>query len=168
MGFQDRAQLDNIRKGSLLHDVGKIAIPDSILKKVKPLTAKEWEKIKLHPALGYGLIKEIKMVDEVGNIILYHHERYDGKGYPKRLKEDKIPVEARIFALADALDAITSHRPYRKERSFKTAKKEIQNNSESQFDPKVVEAFSSVELDSWEKIRYETTKLLPHMEKFMM
>jgi HD-GYP domain-containing protein (c-di-GMP phosphodiesterase class II) len=75
MGFQDRAQLDNIRKGSLLHDVGKIAIPDAILKKVKPLTAKEWEKIKLHPALGYGLIKEIKMVDEVGNIILYHHDR---------------------------------------------------------------------------------------------
>jgi putative nucleotidyltransferase with HDIG domain len=168
MGFKDRAQLDHIRKGSLLHDVGKIAIPDSILKKVKPLTAKEWEKIKLHPALGYGLIKEIKMVDEVGNIILYHHERYDGTGYPKRLKKDKIPVEARIFALADALDAITSHRPYRKERSFKTAKKEIQNNSGSQFDPEVVEAFSSVELDNWEKIRYETTKLMPHMQKLMM
>jgi HD-GYP domain-containing protein (c-di-GMP phosphodiesterase class II) len=117
--------------------------------------------------LGYGLIKEIKMVDEVGNIILYHHERYDGTGYPKRLKKDKIPVEARIFALADALDAITSHRPYRKERSFKTAKKEIQNNSGSQFDPAVVEAFSSVELDSWEKIRYETTKLLPHMQGFI-
>jgi putative nucleotidyltransferase with HDIG domain len=167
MGFKDSAQLDNIRKGSLLHDVGKIAIPDSILKKIKPLTAKEWEKIKLHPALGYGLIKEIKMVDEVGNIILYHHERYDGTGYPKRLKKDKIPVEARIFALADALDAITSHRPYRKERSFKTAKKEIQNNSGSQFDPEVVEAFCSVKLDSWEKIRYETTKLMPHMEGFV-
>ncbi|MGD9347280.1 MAG: HD domain-containing protein [Candidatus Aminicenantes bacterium] len=168
MGIQGPARLDNIRKGSLLHDVGKIAIPDSILKKIKPLTAKEWEKIKLHPALGYGLIKEIKMVDEVGNIILYHHERYDGKGYPKGLKKDKIPMEARIFALADALDAITSHRPYRKERSFKTAKKEIQNNSGSQFDPQVVEAFSSVELDSWEKIRYETTKLLPHMEQFVV
>jgi putative nucleotidyltransferase with HDIG domain len=167
MGFEDNTKLDNIRKGSLLHDVGKIAIPDSILKKIKPLTAKEWEKIKLHPALGYGLIKEIKMVDEVGNIILYHHEKYDGTGYPKRLKKDKIPIEARIFALADALDAITSHRPYRKERSFKTAKKEIQNNSGSQFDPKVVEAFCSVNLDSWEKIRYETTKLLPHMEGFL-
>ena len=167
MGFKDSAQLDNIRKGSLLHDVGKIAIPDSILKKIKPLTAKEWEKIKLHPALGYGLIKEIKMVDEVGNIILYHHERYDGTGYPKQLKKDNIPVEARIFALADALDAITSHRPYRKERSFKTAKKEIQNNSGSQFDPEVVEAFCSVNLNSWEKIRYETTKLMPHMQEFI-
>jgi putative nucleotidyltransferase with HDIG domain len=167
MGFQDSTQLDNIRKGSLLHDVGKIAIPDSILKKIKPLTAKEWEKIKLHPALGYGLIKEIKMVDEVGNIILYHHEKFDGTGYPKRLKKDKIPVEARIFALADALDAITSHRPYRKERSFKTAKKEIQNNSGSQFDPEVIEAFCSVDLESWEKIRYETTKLMPHMEGFI-
>ncbi len=167
MGFQDSIQLDNIRKGSLLHDVGKIAIPDAILKKIKPLTAKEWEKIKLHPALGYGLIKEIKMVDEVGNIILYHHERYDGKGYPKGLSKDKIPVEARMFALADALDAITSHRPYRRERSFKTAKKEIQAGSGSQFDPKVVEAFSSVDLDNWEKIRYETTKLMPYMEGFI-
>jgi len=168
IGFKDSAKLDNIRKGSLLHDVGKIAIPDSILKKVKPLTAKEWAKIKLHPALGYGLIKEIKMVDEVGNIILYHHERFDGNGYPKGLKKDKIPAEARIFALADALDAITSHRPYREERSFKTAKKEIQNNSGSQFDPDVVEAFCSVSLDNWEKIRYETTKLLPYMEKLLM
>jgi putative nucleotidyltransferase with HDIG domain len=167
MGFSDNAKLDNIRKGSLLHDVGKIAIPDSILKKIKPLTAKEWEKIKLHPALGYGLIKEIKMVDEVGNIILYHHERYDGEGYPKGLEGEKIPVEARIFALSDALDAITSHRPYRKERSFKTAKKEIENNSGGQLDPKVVEAFCSVDLESWEKIRYETTKLLPHMEQLI-
>jgi len=167
MNIEDSNTLDNMRKGSLLHDVGKIAIPDSILKKTKPLTNKEWGKIKLHPVLGYGLIKEIKMVDEVGNIILYHHERYDGEGYPKRLKKYKIPMEARIFALADALDAITSHRPYRKERSFKTAKNEIQANAGSQFDPKVVEAFCSVDMDIWEKIRYETTKLVPHVEDFI-
>ena len=103
----------------------------------------------------------------MGNIILYHHERYDGEGYPKRLKKDKIPMEARIFALADALDAITSHRPYRKERSFKTAREEIQANAASQFDPKVVEAFSSVDTEIWEKIRYETTKLVPHVEHFI-
>lgn len=167
MGIEDNGKLNNMRKGSLLHDVGKIAIPDSILKKTKPLTSKEWEKIKLHPVLGFGLIKEIKLVDEVGNIILYHHERYDGKGYPKRLGKNKIPMEARIFALADALDAITSHRPYRKERSFKTARDEIQANAASQFDPKVVEAFSSVDTEIWEKIRYETTKLVPHVENFM-
>jgi len=166
IGIEDNGKLDNMRKGSLLHDVGKIAIPDSILKKTKPLTSKEWDKIKLHPVLGYGLIKEIKLVDEVGNIILYHHERFDGHGYPKRLKKFKIPMEARIFALADALDAITSHRPYRKERSFKTAQNEIQANAGSQFDPKVVEAFSSVDTDIWEKIRYETTKLVPQIENF--
>ena len=137
------------------------------MKKAKPLTNKEWDKIRLHPVLGYGLIKEIKLVDEVGNIILYHHERFDGHGYPDRLKNEKIPIEARIFALADALDAITSHRPYRKERSFKTAQNEIQANAGSQFDPRVVEAFSSVDTDIWEKIRYETTKLVPHIENFL-
>ena len=159
--IKDKNTLDNIRKGALLHDVGKIAIPDSILKKPDPLTQEEWEKIRLHPTLGYGLIKEIKMLEEVGNIILYHHEKYDGSGYPKGLKKDQIPVEARIFALADALDAITSYRPYRRERDFKTAKKEIQSHAGKQFDPHVVEAFSSTSLEDWEKIRYETTQFLP-------
>lgn len=159
--IKDKSTLDNIRKGALLHDVGKIAIPDSILQKPRPLTAEEWKKIRLHPTLGYGLIKEIKLLDQVGNIILYHHERYDGMGYPKGLKKEKIPVEARIFALADALDAITSYRPYRKERDFKTAKKEIQAHSGTQFDPRVVDAFCSLSLDTWEKIRYETTQFLP-------
>ena len=159
--IKDKNTLDNIRKGALLHDVGKIAIPDSILKKPQALTPDEWKKIKLHPTLGYGLIKEIKLLEEVGNIILYHHEKFDGTGYPKGLKKDEIPVEARIFALADALDAITSYRPYRKERDFKTARKEIQSNSGKQFDPDVVEAFCSLSLDNWEKIRYETTQFLP-------
>jgi putative nucleotidyltransferase with HDIG domain len=166
IGIKDMAALDNIRKGALLHDIGKIAIPDAILKKPTRLSAAEWEKIKLHPILGYGLIKEIKMVKEVGNVILYHHERYDGTGYPKGLKKETIPLEARMFALADALDAITSHRPYRKERDFKTAKKEIQDNRRSQFDPGVVDAFCSVGLEDWEKIRYETTKIMPAMETF--
>ncbi len=161
LDIKDKPTLDNIRKGALLHDVGKIAIPDVILKKPHPLTPEEWKKIKLHPALGYGLIKEIKLLKEVGNIILYHHERFDGTGYPKGLKKDEIPLEARIFALADALDAITSYRPYRKERNFKAAKKEIQINTGKQFDPKVVDAFCSLNLDTWEKIRFETTQFLP-------
>jgi putative nucleotidyltransferase with HDIG domain len=165
LGIRDKNRLDNIRKGALLHDVGKIAIPDSILKKPSSLTAQEWEKIRLHPSLGFGLIKEIKFLKEAGNIILYHHERYDGNGYPRGLKKEKIPMEARIFALADALDAITSYRPYRKERDFRTAKEEIQANSGTQFDPDVVEAFNSLSLDDWEKIRFETTKLLPAFEE---
>ncbi len=161
LDINGKETLDNIRKGALLHDVGKIAIPDAILKKPTPLTQDEWEKIKLHPTLGYGLIREIKLVEEVGNIILYHHEKYDGSGYPKGLKNDEIPLEARIFALADALDAITSFRPYRRERDFKTAKKEIQANSGKQFDSRVVDAFCSISLDTWEKIRFETTQLVP-------
>jgi len=167
MGEKDRTSLENVRKGALLHDVGKIAIPDSILKKTSPLTRGEWEKIKLHPVLGFGLIKEINSIKEVGNIILYHHERYDGNGYPHRLKEKSIPQEARIFALADALDAITSYRPYRKERNFEEARKEIQKNSGTQFDPTVVEAFLSVELEDWKKIKYETTKIIPGIEEFL-
>ncbi len=166
IGIRDAEKLDNIRKGALLHDIGKIAIPDSILKKPSRLTAAEWEKIKLHPVLGFGLVKEIKLVKEVGNIILYHHERYDGSGYPKGLKRESIPVEARIFALADALDAITSHRPYRKERDFKAARRDIKENRGRQFDPKVVDAFCSVKPEDWERIRYETTRVLPAMETF--
>jgi putative nucleotidyltransferase with HDIG domain len=166
VGIDDPVALDNIRKGALLHDIGKIAIPDAILKKPNRLSPAEWEKIKLHPVLGYGLIKEVKLVKEIGNVILYHHERYDGTGYPKGLKKDAIPLEARMFALADALDAITSHRPYRKERDFKTAKKEILDGRRRQFDPKIVDAFCSVGLSEWEKIRYETTKILPNMASF--
>jgi putative nucleotidyltransferase with HDIG domain len=166
VGIRDQTELDNIRKGALLHDIGKIAIPDAILKKPSRLSAAEWQKVKLHPVLGYGLIKEIKLVKEVGHVILYHHERYDGTGYPKGLKKDAIPLEARMFALADALDAITSHRPYRKERDFKAAKKEIQAGRRSQFDPAVVDAFCSVGLEEWEKIRYETTKILPNLDSF--
>jgi putative nucleotidyltransferase with HDIG domain len=166
VGVEDATALDNIRKGALLHDIGKIAIPDAILKKPTSLSAAEWEKIKLHPVLGYGLIKEVKLVKEIGNVILYHHERYDGTGYPRGLKKEAIPLEARVFALADALDAITSHRPYRKERDFKTAKREIQEGRRKQFDPGVVDAFCSVALSEWEKIRYETTKILPNMASY--
>lgn len=167
LGIKEKNALDNIRKGALLHDVGKIAVPDSILKKPSSLSSQEWETIKLHPSLGFGLIKEIKLVKEVGNIILYHHERFDGTGYPKRLKKENIPFEARIFALADALDAITSHRPYRKERDFKVAKKEILDNSGTQFSPDIVEAFCSLSLERWEKIRFETTKLIHSFEDIL-
>jgi response regulator RpfG family c-di-GMP phosphodiesterase len=161
LGIHDASILDNIRKGSLLHDVGKIAIPDAILKKPGPLSAGEWEKIKFHPALGYGLVKEIKLVKEAGNIILCHHEKYDGSGYPEGLSKDHIPLEARIFALADALDAITSHRPYRRERDFAAAKKEIRSNAGTHFDPRVVEAFDGLPLGRWERIRFETTRMIP-------
>jgi putative nucleotidyltransferase with HDIG domain len=161
LGIRDEKVLDNIRKGALLHDVGKIAIPDSILKKPGRLSDQEWIKIRRHPALGYGLVKEIKLVKEAGNIILCHHERFDGTGYPEGLRREEIPLEARVFALADALDAITSHRPYRRERDFAAARDEILSHRGTQFDPKIVEAFGRLPLERWERIRYETTRLLP-------
>ena len=166
MGIRDEEKLDDIHKGALLHDIGKIAIPDAILKKPGALSPEEWEKIRLHPALGFGLIKEIKMVRVIGEIILHHHERCDGTGYPRGLKKGRIPLEARIFALADALDAITAHRPYRKARDFKAARAEIVRGAGTHFDPLIVEAFLSLKADKWEKIRFETTSHLPPVVEF--
>lgn len=166
MGIQDEGHLEDIHKGALLHDIGKIAIPDAILKKTGALSPEEWEKIRLHPALGHGLIKEIKMVQIVGEIILSHHERWDGTGYPRGLKKDRIPLEARLFALADALDAITAHRPYRRARDFKAARVEIVRASGTQFDPQVVQAFLSLKTENWEQIRFETASRLPGIAEF--
>jgi putative nucleotidyltransferase with HDIG domain len=166
IGLTDPAERDCLRRGALLHDIGKIAIPDAILKKPGSLTAGEWDKIRLHPALGFGLIKEIKLVPIVGDIILHHHERFDGAGYPHGLKGDRIPLEARLFALADALDAITAHRPYRRARDFRTAQKEIIRHAGTQFDPRLVDAFLRLKPEKWEKIRFETTAFVPGIEEF--
>jgi putative nucleotidyltransferase with HDIG domain len=166
LGIRDPKTLDNIRRGALLHDAGKIAIPDAILKKPGPLTPLEWEKVRRHPALGYGLIKDIKLVPEVGHIILCHHEKYDGTGYPRGLKKEAIPLEARIFAVADTLDAITSYRPYRKPADFRSARGEIVRNSGTQFDPRIVDAFAAMDLAVWEKIRFQTTRIMPAIEDY--
>lgn len=166
LGIRDPRALEDIRKGALLHDSGKMAIPDSVLKKPGPLTPKEWDVIKRHPAIGYGLVRGVKLVSEVGNIILCHHERFDGAGYPKGLKGEAIPLEARIFAVADTLDAVTSHRPYRAPRDFRVARQELTENSGSQFDPRVVDAFCGLDLAVWEKIRFETTRILPPLDDY--
>jgi len=166
LGIEDRERLNNIRIGALLHDIGKIAIPDAILHKAGSLSAEEWSKIRLHPSLGYGLIKEIKIVREIGDIILYHHERYDGNGYPRGLKGKEIPFEARIFGLADALDAITAPRPYRAAQSFIAARREINAHAGTQFDPRTVDAFNALKPEKWERIRFETTSLLPNFDEF--
>jgi putative nucleotidyltransferase with HDIG domain len=164
-GIREPGTLDHIRKGALLHDAGKMAIPDSILKKPGPLAPKEWDVIRRHPALGYGLVRDVKLVREVGNIILCHHERYDGAGYPKGLKGEAIPFEARIFAVADTIDAVTSHRPYRAPRDFRAARRELETNAGGQFDPAVVDVFRGMDLAVWEKIRFETTRLMPPFDE---
>lgn len=158
-GIREPSALENIRRGALLHDAGKMAIPDAILKKPGPLAPKEWEVIRKHPALGYGLVSDVRLVPEVGNIILCHHERWDGRGYPKGLAGEAIPLEARVFAVADTLDAVTSHRPYRAPRDFRAARRELEDGRGAQFDPGVVDVFSGLDLAVWERVRFETTRL---------
>ena len=137
--------LQQIYWGALLHDIGKIGIADTILLKPESLTESEWEEMHTHPEKGYQLISQIPNMNETAQIILCHEEHFDGSGYPRNLKGDKIPLGARLFMVIDTLDAITSDRPYRKGDSFDTAKDEIMRMAGSQFDPQAVEAFLAEE-----------------------
>jgi HD-GYP domain-containing protein (c-di-GMP phosphodiesterase class II) len=143
MGFSEK-QLVDIERGALLHDVGKIGISDAILHKPGPLTSEEWAEMRKHPELGYKVLQGIGFLQDALPIVLYHHEWYDGSGYPYGLRNGSIPLEARIFAVADAYDAITSERPYRPARSHEEALQEIKRHAGTQFDPQVVEVFLRV------------------------
>ncbi|MFH0801645.1 MAG: HD domain-containing phosphohydrolase [bacterium] len=125
----------------VLHDVGKIGIPDNILTKPGPLSTEEWELIKTHPEVGAKILSPIKFLHKAVEAVQHHQERFDGNGYPNGMKGDEIPLVARIIAVADAFDAMTTDRIYRKAISFEEAKEEILKNSGSQFDPLVVQAF---------------------------
>lgn len=138
MGVDELKQLEMI---SSLHDIGKIAIDDSILNKPGKLTEDEWEQIKRHPEIGYRILSSTPEYAHIAEDILSHHERYDGKGYPRGLKGDEIPVRARIIALADSYDAMTSDRPYRKGMTHSEAIEEIEKHMGTQFDPKITKIF---------------------------
>jgi putative nucleotidyltransferase with HDIG domain len=125
----------------LLHDIGKIGIEEKILNKKGALTQKEFDQVRLHPIRGVGIIRNIKNIDSIINAALHHHERFDGTGYPSGLKETGIPLASRLLAVADAYDAMTSDRPYRKRMTQKHAMREIQNHSGTQFSPEVADAF---------------------------
>lgn len=140
-------ELVEINRGAYLHDLGKIAIPDAILFKRGKLTPQEWEVMRTHAWIGYNLLSRISLLAPAAEVLLTHHERYDGTGYPRGLKGDQIPLAARIFAIADTLDAMTSDRPYRKALPFTTAREEIRAQAGSQFDPRVVEVFLSIPED---------------------
>jgi HD-GYP domain-containing protein (c-di-GMP phosphodiesterase class II) len=143
MGVPEERMLD-IERGALLHDVGKIGVPDSVLRKPSNLNRKEWEAMQKHPLLAGLMVSKVGFLEGALPILLYHHERYDGSGYPFGLAEDKIPLEARIFAVVDAYDAMTSERPYRKAVAPEEALREIRANAGIQFDPRVVVAFEGV------------------------
>jgi len=160
LGIDDRAFSVEIERGAMLHDIGKIGIPDSILRKPGSLTDKEREIIKEHPFLGYEMVEEFMFLQKASRVVLFHHESYDGRGYPYGLKGEEIPLEARIFAIADTLDAITSDRPYRKGESFRVAFDEIERVRGTQFDPNIVDAFLSVPEEKWQQIKLETEQSL--------
>lgn len=143
LGIKDDEELLTVYRGALMHDVGKIGVPDAILLKPAKLTEEEWEFMRRHPALGYRILAQVPYLRPAAKIVLAHHERWDGEGYPRRLKEEDIPLGARIFAICDTYDAIISDRPYRKGQSPDQALAEILRCAGTQFDPKVVEAFEA-------------------------
>lgn len=148
----DKADLVHIERGALMHDIGKIGIADSILLKPGPLSAEEWAEMRKHPELGHQILKAVPFLKETMPLVLCHHEHYDGRGYPQGLAGEAIPLGARLFAVADALDAITSDRPYRKARSFREAREELLRNTGTQFDPQAVEVFSSIGDEEWARL----------------
>jgi putative nucleotidyltransferase with HDIG domain len=141
-----------LRRGALLHDIGKIGVPDHILRKPGPLTENEWYTMKTHPDLGAKIIANVPFLEEVAVIIRSHHERWDGNGYPAGLAGDQIPLGARIFAVADSFDAMTSDRPYRRGRHLDEALAEIERCADTQFDPAVVKAFLAVPMHRIEDV----------------
>lgn len=137
----DAKQIESLKYASLLHDTGKADIPVEILTKTTKLTPKEYDIIKKHPLKGAQILRPLQILKPVIPIITHHHEKYDGTGYPSRLKKGQIPLGARIMAVADAFEAMVYGRPYRERKDINSAIKEIKKKSGAQFDPKVVEAF---------------------------
>jgi response regulator RpfG family c-di-GMP phosphodiesterase len=149
-------QLRSVAMGAWLHDIGKLAIPDAILLKPGPLTSEERRTMQRHSQIGYDLVKRISFLAEAAEIVLLHHERCDGSGYPLGLKGPDIPLGAKIFAVSDTVDAMTSDRPYRSARTFQEAREQVQLGSGRLYDNQVADIFLSIPNETWEAIRSET------------
>jgi len=148
----EAAELRQIARGAFLHDIGKMGIPDNVLRKPGPLTEDEILIMRRHCDIGHAVLEKIPFLREPADIVLAHQERYDGTGYPRGLKGEEIPLGARIFAVADTLDAMISDRPYRRALPLAVAKEEIRNHAGTQFDPKVVEVFLKMPDSLWEEL----------------
>jgi HD-GYP domain-containing protein (c-di-GMP phosphodiesterase class II) len=154
-----------IRRGAILHDVGKIGIADSVLRKPGKLDADEWEEMRKHPEMGFRMLEPIRFLRPALDIVLCHQERFDGTGYPRGLSGEDIPLGARVFAVVDTFDAMTSDRPYRAALSIDTARQEIREWSGRQFDPRVVETFLGIEATTWQEIRERVHQKVTALEE---
>jgi putative nucleotidyltransferase with HDIG domain len=155
-------QIRIIARGAFLHDIGKMAIPDDILRKPGKLTSEQTAIMREHCYKGYQIVKKIPFLQDACDIIYSHQERFDGTGYPRSLKGKDIPLGARIFAVADTLDAITSDRPYRSRQSDAAARKEIEDWSGRQFDPEVVQVFLAMPENIWDDLRKQIGNQAQH------
>jgi len=147
------SQLPDIEHGVMLHDIGKIAIPDGILLKPGPLSPDEWKIMRTHPEVGRRLIEHMSFLSGAVPVVYHHHERWDGTGYPEGLRGEDIPLGARIFAVADAFDAMTYDRPYSRAIPVSAARAEIERCSGTHFDPTVVATFLALPLPCLEELR---------------
>jgi putative nucleotidyltransferase with HDIG domain len=152
MGVRE-PELSQMRWGALLHDIGKIGIPDAILRKPGKLVHAEFEIMKKHPEKGFRILEIIRFLEMAREIVLAHQEKFDGSGYPNGKRAGEIPLGARIFAVVDTYDAMTSNRPYRKALPYESARAELLQHSGAQFDPQVVEAFCAIPPERWEQER---------------
>jgi putative nucleotidyltransferase with HDIG domain len=152
----DTHRIKALEFGSLLHDIGKIGVPDSILRKPAKLTDEEWVRMREHPLHGQQILRGIQFLEGAARVVAQHHEKWDGSGYPLGLRGEEIDVCARIFSVADAFDAMTSDRVYRKGKSYEAAAQELDDWSGRQFDPKVVEAFHRVPKSDWDELHAQS------------
>jgi len=157
-------QMKALEFGSLLHDIGKIGVPDSILRKPAKLTEEEWVRMREHPLHGQQILRGIEFLQGAARVVAQHHEQWNGTGYPSGLRGEEIDINARIFSVADAFDAITSDRVYRRGKSYEAAAQELDDWAGRQFDPKIVEAFHRVPKEDWEELH--RISLLPKKDQF--
>ena len=167
-------EMKSLEFGSLLHDIGKIGVPDSILRKPAKLTEEEWVRMREHPLHGQQILRGIEFLQGAARVVAQHHEKWDGSGYPLGLRNEDIDICARILAVADAFDAITSDRVYRRRKSYEAAAQELDDWAGRQFDPKVVEAFHRVPKEDWEELhrqslmpkpdQFDVRQLVPHVD----
>ncbi len=154
------ADLETLKRGAILHDIGKIGVPDTILRKPSKLTDAEWTEMRRHVQYGYEMLKDIAFLQDAAKIVLHHHERFDGLGYPNKASRENILFGARIFVVADTFDAMTSERPYRHALPYDDAQAEISRCAGTQFDPRVVDTFLNVPPRRWMELREEVDVLL--------